>query len=127
MQGLMGRRTISKHPPVHVEYMRGLMAGDGCFSLTRGGKDKNAHPLFTLTIERGSELILLTTAHYFQDSEPRIYPGRGSYYYRGERHELWARLLLLSPPGGSPLPKKNFHRLISLAHGGGEEMGEIRK
>lgn len=106
-------RVVSNNPAPSAEYIRGLMAGDGSFSFTRGGKDKKPHPIFTLTIERGSELVIFTTVRYFEDCTPRIYAARGCHYYRGERRELLARLAQLFADPNSALPKKNFSAVMA--------------
>ena len=41
-------RTVQHNVPASAEYMRGLMVGGGCFSFTRGGKDKTNTPSLPL-------------------------------------------------------------------------------
>ena len=109
-------RVVSCDPARGIpsaEYIRGLMAGDGSFSFTRGGKDKKPHPIFTLTIEKGSELVIFSTVRYFEDCTPRIYAARGCHYYRGERRELLARLAQLFVEKNCALPKKNFSAVMA--------------
>ena len=98
------------------DYVSGLLAGDGCLTFTIGGKDRKdgqKYPIFTLTAEKGSELVLWRVAHYFQDRQPRFYSGKGCFYYRGQRREIVQKLYNHFKKHKIVVIKKNYEKLMS--------------